>query len=417
MLILGKDQLKDPSLGYARTFVRQAEDCLGLALEQGVRIVTNAGGLNPRGLGDRLAEVAGGLGLAPGIAYVDGDDLRRRSRCARARRRAARPAPHRQRLPRRGRDRRGAPRRRRRRRDRPGHRRLPGRRTGARALRLVTADPATTTRSPAPPSPATSSSAAPRRPAATSPASSTWPAAVPRRAAARLPARRGRGRRLLRHHQARGHRRCGHRDTVTAQLMYEVQGPAYLGPDVTTHLDSVGSPTTGPDRVAISGVRGSAPPASLKVCLNFLGGYRNSAELVVVGLDMEDKAAWARAQVEAALDASPTGRPAEVEWSLARTDRADADSEEAASSRLRVTVRDADEPSWAGRSRRHSSSSRSAPTPASPSPRRPPPRRRTPSTVRVTCRATPCPPAPPARPPPHQGREAGFPPGLAAGRA
>ena len=50
MLILGKDTMKDPSLGYARTFVRQAEDCLGLALEKGVRLVSNAGGLNPAGL-------------------------------------------------------------------------------------------------------------------------------------------------------------------------------------------------------------------------------------------------------------------------------------------------------------------------------------------------------------------------------
>jgi hypothetical protein len=76
MLILGKDTLKDPSLGYARTFVRQAEDCLGLALERGVRIVSNAGGLNPAGLAERLREVAGGLGLDPAIAHVEGDDLR-----------------------------------------------------------------------------------------------------------------------------------------------------------------------------------------------------------------------------------------------------------------------------------------------------------------------------------------------------
>ena len=48
MLILGKDAMKDPSLGYARTHVRQVEDCLGLALERGVSIVTNAGGLEPR---------------------------------------------------------------------------------------------------------------------------------------------------------------------------------------------------------------------------------------------------------------------------------------------------------------------------------------------------------------------------------
>ena len=76
MLILGKDTMKDPSLGYARTFVRQLEDCLGLALERGVKIVSNAGGLNPAGLADRIREVAKGLGLDPAVAHVEGDDLR-----------------------------------------------------------------------------------------------------------------------------------------------------------------------------------------------------------------------------------------------------------------------------------------------------------------------------------------------------
>ena len=76
MLILGKDTMKDPGLGYARTFVRQVEDCLGLALERGVRIVSNAGGLNPAALADKLREVAKGLGLDPAIAHVEGDDLR-----------------------------------------------------------------------------------------------------------------------------------------------------------------------------------------------------------------------------------------------------------------------------------------------------------------------------------------------------
>src|SRR6478672_10634411 len=76
MLILGRDQLKDSSLGYARTFVRQVEECLGLALERGVRLVANAGGLNPAGLAARLAEIAAAQGLSPSIAYVDGDDVR-----------------------------------------------------------------------------------------------------------------------------------------------------------------------------------------------------------------------------------------------------------------------------------------------------------------------------------------------------
>ena len=76
MLILGKDAMRDASLGYARTFVRQVEDCLGLALERGVRIVSNAGGLNPAGLAERLREVAAALGLDPAVAHVEGDDLR-----------------------------------------------------------------------------------------------------------------------------------------------------------------------------------------------------------------------------------------------------------------------------------------------------------------------------------------------------
>ncbi len=128
-------------------------------------------------------------------------------------------------------------------------------------------------------------------------------------------------------------------DTVTAQLVYEIQGTTYLGPDVSTHLDTIALSDDGPDRVRISGVRGSAPPETLKVCVNELGGYRNQAELVLVGLDIEEKADWVRAQVSAALAADP---PAAVEWSLARTDHEDADTEEAASCRLRVSVRDED---------------------------------------------------------------------------
>src|SRR4051812_9620320 len=76
MLILGRDTMKDPSLGYARTFVRQLEECLGLALERGVKIVSNAGGLNPAGLAERVREVAKGLGLDAAVAHVEGDDLR-----------------------------------------------------------------------------------------------------------------------------------------------------------------------------------------------------------------------------------------------------------------------------------------------------------------------------------------------------
>ena len=132
MLILGRDQMKDPSLGYARTFVRQAEDCLGLALERGVRIVSNAGGLNPAGLAERLREVARGQGLDPR------DRVRRRRRPAdRAASSGWRAAPLTANAYLGGFGIAAAlSRRRRRRRHRPRHRRLARRRAGDRPLRL-----------------------------------------------------------------------------------------------------------------------------------------------------------------------------------------------------------------------------------------------------------------------------------------
>ncbi|MFD7417034.1 acyclic terpene utilization AtuA family protein, partial [Kitasatospora purpeofusca] len=75
MLILARDRLKDPSLGYAKTFLRQLEECLGLALERGVRIVVNAGGLNPARLADAVRELAKSQGLDPAVGHVEGDDL------------------------------------------------------------------------------------------------------------------------------------------------------------------------------------------------------------------------------------------------------------------------------------------------------------------------------------------------------
>src|SRR4051812_27548185 len=75
MTILAKARRKDPSAGYAATFLRQMEQVLGPAVERGVRIVTNAGGLNPAGLAERLRALAEQLGIPLRVAYVDGDDL------------------------------------------------------------------------------------------------------------------------------------------------------------------------------------------------------------------------------------------------------------------------------------------------------------------------------------------------------
>src|ERR687893_670726 len=75
MLILGRDRMKDPSLGYAKTFLRQMEDCLGLAAERDVRIVVNAGGLNPAGCADAVRALASRLGVETTVAHVAGHVL------------------------------------------------------------------------------------------------------------------------------------------------------------------------------------------------------------------------------------------------------------------------------------------------------------------------------------------------------
>lgn len=130
--------------------------------------------------------------------------------------------------------------------------------------------------------------------------------------------------------------------TVTAQLLYETSGARYAGPDVTARLDSVRLTQEGPDRVRIDGVRGEAPPPTLKVGLNHLGGFRNEVVFVLTGLDIEKKAALVRAQLETALMAAKS-RPADVRWDLARTDHPDAPTEETASALLRLVVRDPDQ--------------------------------------------------------------------------
>src|SRR6201985_1370002 len=75
MLILGRDQMKHSERGYAKTFLTQLEECLGLARDRGFRIVANAGGLNPAGLADAVRALAERLGVPVRVAHVDGDDL------------------------------------------------------------------------------------------------------------------------------------------------------------------------------------------------------------------------------------------------------------------------------------------------------------------------------------------------------
>ncbi|MFO0736756.1 MAG: acyclic terpene utilization AtuA family protein [Labilithrix sp.] len=79
--------------------------------------------------------------------------------------------------------------------------------------------------------------------------------------------------------------------TVTAQLVYEVSGPRYLNPDVVTRLDTIQLSEEGEDRVAIRGVQGEPPPPTTKVAITTKGGFRNEMTLCFVGLDIDEKIA------------------------------------------------------------------------------------------------------------------------------
>ena len=78
--------------------------------------------------------------------------------------------------------------------------------------------------------------------------------------------------------------------TVTAQLLYEISTTEYLNPDVTGHFNTLKIKQIDEDQVKISGCKGSQPPSTHKVCMNLAGGYRNGMELILTGLDIEEKA-------------------------------------------------------------------------------------------------------------------------------
>lgn len=78
--------------------------------------------------------------------------------------------------------------------------------------------------------------------------------------------------------------------TVTSQLLYEIGPPAYKNPDVTARFDTIKITQAGPDRVELSGIRGERPPSDLKVTMNYNGGWRTVSSLLLTGLEREKKA-------------------------------------------------------------------------------------------------------------------------------
>ncbi|MFD3871642.1 acyclic terpene utilization AtuA family protein [Streptomyces sp. NPDC058623] len=317
MLILGRDRLKDPGLGYAKTFVRQLEDSLALAHERGVRIVANAGGLNPAGLADVVRGLAAEAGVPVRVAHVEGDDL----------------MPYEE----------GAL---------TANAYLGG--AGITACLRAGADVVVTGR--------VTDAALVSGPAAwwfdwaaddwdrlagavvaghvlecgtqaTGGNYAFFTAHDVRRPGFPLAEISEDGSAVITKHPGTGGAVTP--GTVTAQLLYETQGARYLGPDVTARLDTVRLTAPARDRVRVSGVRGEAPPDTLKVGVTRIGGWRNEVVFVLTGLDIEAKAALVREQLAELLAGVESAT-----WTLARTDHEDADTEETASALLRLVVRD-----------------------------------------------------------------------------
>lgn len=347
MLILSRTRAKRSGGGYARTFVTQMEQVMGTCLDRGIKVVSNAGGLDPDGCADAVAEVADKLGLAPTIAYVNGDDL----------------------LPRLG----------------------ELAEAGAHLDHFETGEPIVDTEAFITANAylgcwgivealnqgadivitgRVTDAAVVCGPAAWHHgwARDDWDALAGAVAAGHViecgaQATGGNysffteiadltragfpwaevaadGSSVIGKHEGTGG--AVSIGTVTSQLLYEIGGPAYLGPDVTARFDTLALTEIGPDRVRIHGTRGEAPPSTLKVAMNELGGYRSDLAIALTGLDIEAKAELVSRAFWANCPFDPEDYDSVTER-VVRTEHDDPTSNEAAVSLWRLTVKDPDE--------------------------------------------------------------------------
>ena len=345
MLILLKSRQRDPSLGYATTFYRQMEQVLGSCAQRGIKVVSNAGGLNPAGLADRLRSLAEELGLDLTVAHVEGDDVLdtlgrlQKEGQPLAHMDTGRPL-----------EAAGSP-------PVSAHAYLGGfavaEALGAGADVVVTGR--------------ITDAALVVGPAAWhfGWGRTDWDALAGAVVAghviecgaqatggnysffSEVPGLEHPGfpiaemaadgsSVITKHPGTGGEVSVG---TVTAQLLYEIAGPRYANPDVVADFSTIRLEQLGPDRVGISGVRGAPGPEEAKVAVNLLGGFRNAMTFVLTGLDIEEKAHLVRRTLLQSFSPDP---PAELDVRLVRSDRPDAATNEEASAQLHVVAKDPD---------------------------------------------------------------------------
>lgn len=346
LLILWKNQRRDPSTGYAMTYLRQMEEVLGACLDKGIKVVTNAGGLNPAGLAAKMREMADRLGLPARIAHIEGDDILAKIPDLQARG------------------------------ERLAHLDT-GRALSEAGVQPVAANAylgawgiveALNTGADVVICPRVTDASVVVGPAA-------WhfgwkPGDWDRLAGAvvaghviecgaqctggnyaffqEVPDLRHPGFPIAEMHADGSCVITKHEGTgglvsvgtVSAQILYEISGERYLNPDVVARFDTIKLAQEGPDRVAISGVRGEPAPDTTKVCINYLGGFRNSMTFALTGMDIEEKAKLAADT----LFSHVGGREAfeSVDEQLIRSDHDDPESNELATATLRITVKDKD---------------------------------------------------------------------------
>ncbi|AJE87278.1 hypothetical protein SLNWT_6902 [Streptomyces albus] len=344
---LWSSRRKGLSPGYAATFLRQMEDVLGSCLDRGVKVVANAGGLDPAGLAVQLEALARSLGFRPQIAYLSGDDLLARIPGLLASGHALAHSYTGLAL-----DEAGLP-------PATAHADLGG--WGIAEALSAGADVVVCSR--------VTGASLVMGPAA-------WWHSWKRDDWDELAGAVVAGHVLKDGSQATGGNYCFLDEitdrrppgfplaeiaadgssvitkqagtggsvsvgTVTAQLLHRVHEPAYATPDVTARFDSVRPEQDGPSRVSLTGAVGSPPPDELGVGLGMRGGWRNTVTLVFTGLDIEQKAAHARELLSAHLGEGEWCE--EVDMRLSRAQRPDAPSHDEATAQLRITVRGQDE--------------------------------------------------------------------------